>query len=294
MSMVTVVALGCDPKGADDGPEVGLCGEETVTVWTDLDATPPTFERSVSEMLADVEGSYAGSFEWLSEDGFIGVTHAGNTSDLVLDLSYGGGEVRFYEYSGHGQFPGGFLGGIPCSNRIEVDGRLEFSTADGLFAESQVTALYAESIQGDALVLRHPIDFESLAGSLTLDDFMSEEFEVERVDLTGTFPGTGALGSLTVQVIHSEQGYIGGGLVAEFQALAPGANSLCGACESTEFCQFWESVGLDATQSSYSCEPVPEACSTDPSCACISPEVCPNFFVACEDGEVVNLSCAGG
>ena len=206
-----------DPGDGDGDPEgPGACGEETITVLDDLDAVPATFDLSSNEILADAVGDYTGTFGWLDNDGPVMVVHAGTESELTMSVVYEGGQVRLSEVANHGDFPNGQAGGFPCSNSIEIDAVLEFTTADGLFAESLPITLFAESIDYAGPSFNHEIDFDSHQGTLEFDDFGFLDATVQRILLSGRFEGEGTTGSLGMEVLNEILDFVGFGPVANY------------------------------------------------------------------------------
>lgn len=213
---------GGDDDGNGDGDEEqpGLgsnCGEEVVSIVEDLSAALPGFGGSVDDYLGLVEGSFAGEFSWLPNDGFLSIEHAGTSSALTMSVSYEGGEVRLTEVELVGQPPqGGELAG-ECSNVLEVDMTLDFATADGLFAEALQVPI---RIYSDAEHARpgfyFSLDLAGLQGQLALDDFTVDQGSVSDLVLIGDFDGDAVEGSLNVEILSMD--WVGFGAVAGFEA----------------------------------------------------------------------------
>jgi hypothetical protein len=160
-----------DAGSADTGADAAACGRETITVVEGVGAVPNTFDRSVDAMLAEVLGAYSGTFDWdpLAD---LPVTHAGTSSPLTMNIGYDGGEIRLIEVTWHGEPHPIWPGEVPdCTNRIEIDARLEFATEDGLFAESWPTALEGEAFMYAGLHFRQELDFATHQGALKFNDF---------------------------------------------------------------------------------------------------------------------------
>lgn len=195
--------------------EPGICGEESQSILTDFDAIPPGFESSVAEVLALAEGSYTGTFTWNQNDGPVSVTHAGTSSPLAMSIGYAGGEVRLTEVELVGQTPD--VEGEPCSNRIEIDVNYEFATEDGVFAESGITTLQAESHAfepGPSIDLE--LDLAALGGSLSASDFTVSDGILEKLELMIGFAQAPVTGALWVQIQVMD--WVGFGSIAGFTA----------------------------------------------------------------------------
>lgn len=211
----------------DDDDSAGGCGEETTTVLTDLSLVPPGFEQSAADVVASIEGDYAGKLTWRANDGPINVAHAGTNSSLTLGVAHDGGEVRLIEVELSGQFPGGNEGGTPCSNRLEIDTAISFATDDGLFAETWDASVELRSVadgfsEGNTASVYRPIDFAAHEGALLSSDFTFEGAELRDVIVTAGLGDGEVTGSvfMEVQSGDDETGWIGAGDVASFSATA--------------------------------------------------------------------------
>jgi len=215
----------CEPDDDDDGVISG-CGEETTTVLTDLSLVPAGFEQSAADIVASIEASYAGELAWRANDGPITVAHAETSSPLTLTVAHDGGEVRHIEVELAGQFPDGNLGGIPCSNRIEIDTSISFATEDGLFNETWDASVEQSSDtvsdEGSTVSLYRAIDFSAHDGTLMTSDFSFEGAQLRDVIVTAGFGDGEVTGSLLMEVQSGddETGWIGAGDVASFSATA--------------------------------------------------------------------------
>lgn len=205
-----------DPTGQGDGD----CGEETVTIIDDPNATLPGFDGVVADYLGMIEGTFVGQFEWLPNDGPTMIEHAGTMSPLTVTVSHDGGEIRLTEVELVGEFPNGNNGGVPCSNILEIDVTLGFATEDGLFAETFMVPISISSVTDDQFPslpgIYFPLDMAALDGSLALDDFAFEDGEITDLVLTGNFEGNAVSGGLMMEVLFMD--WVGFGSVAGFEA----------------------------------------------------------------------------
>ncbi|MFV8755452.1 hypothetical protein ACNOYE_33300 [Nannocystaceae bacterium ST9] len=207
-----------DSDTEDEPGNPGACGEETLTIITDLSEVPAGFDRSVSNIIQDASGIYAGTFTWNDNDGPVTITHAGTSSPLSMDVDYVDGEVRLTEVEFAGEFPNGQEGGEPCSNHLEIDVKLEFATEDGLFAEALVAPLDAYSHSEDPGP-KFYLDWgllEGHMGSLSIDDFAFADATIEALILSASFADDQASGGLNMQVETMD--WVGFGVVASFSA----------------------------------------------------------------------------
>jgi hypothetical protein len=169
--LLPLIALcACDeigPRGGDDTASEDAWNPCTATTTVVSFDEVTALGFSAEELMAVVGGPRAEVFEWYS---------SGDTTDLTLELSYTGGEVRFvdqepregadtgaiYEAAAAdldtdeprdtgpadtGPFDTGD-GGVECPDSLSMDLTLVFATADGSFDESVDALLYADSLDG--------------------------------------------------------------------------------------------------------------------------------------------------
>jgi hypothetical protein len=204
----------------DNEAQSGDCGEETVTVLEDLAQVPPGFSVSPADMIAALEGNFAGTFSWGPADGGWTNTHADMTSPLTAAITHNGGEVRLIEVELLGQPPMGDGGPNLCSNRLSVDVELEFATEDGVFAETLAVAMGVLADPGDTWGFGWDIDFDQNGGTLDLADFMANDGDITALVLSGQASPAGLTGELGMEVTSGmgPDGVVGFGLIAEYDA----------------------------------------------------------------------------
>jgi hypothetical protein len=203
-----------DETGITD-PAFGSCGEESESIVTDFDALPPGFAISVNELLEQVSGDYAGTLSWYENDGLVTNTHANTVSDAQVRVEYLGGEVRLTEVERVGleatEEPY-----WPCSNRLEVDARIEFTTADGVLAEVIEAPVVFLSHEGEPPSVQIELDLDMLQGSLSADDFtISNDGELYAAYLMLSLPGPTIGGGVSIEVLVME--FIGYGGAASLE-----------------------------------------------------------------------------
>jgi hypothetical protein len=199
----------------------GDCGDEVVSVISDLSQIPPGFQSSAADIIATVAGNFEGTFTWNEASGGWTVTYAGTESVLTAGLSHAGGEVRLFEVELDGQPPAdGELGGL-CGNYLQVDMQLEFATADGVFAETVTVPVGIPGPNSESVSsYYYELDFATHMGSLTAADFMVDQGMVTGIVLSGQVDDVGLGGELGMEVVISDgpDGVVGYGLMADYDA----------------------------------------------------------------------------
>jgi hypothetical protein len=211
-----------DGDGDGDANEsvFGDCGDEVVSVVVDLAQIPAGFDSSAADVIATVAGSFQGTFTWAQADGGWTVTHAGTDSELAAVLTHVGGEVHLHEVELEGQPPDGELVGL-CSNYLRVDMQLDFTTVDGVFAESLTVPVWIPSPDSESTpAYYYEIDFATHMGTLSAADFMVDQGMVTGIVLSGQVDDVGLGGELGMEVVISDgpDGIVGYGLMADYVA----------------------------------------------------------------------------
>jgi hypothetical protein len=203
--------------GDGDGDGVGACGEETLTIITDHAAALPHFDLVVEEYITIGEGTFLGDFSWLPNDGPLTNAHAETSSPLTMTVTYDGGEVRLTEVEYAGEFPNGQLGGIPCSNTVEIDVTLDFATEDGLFAESFEVPIRVYSHDEFSWPgFYFSVDLDAQQGDLAVEDFVYEDGNIEDFILIADFGDDTITGSFNIEVRFAD--WVGFGTIGQFSA----------------------------------------------------------------------------
>lgn len=212
-------------EGLDAGGDDG-CKEEA-TVLAGLDAAT-ALGFTAADVLASAGGQHMSSMTWSGglTDGpaDIQLSPAAGDSQLTVDITYAGGEIRHIKSTPEGSDDGNDGGFVAnCHDRIEIDVEVDLTSADGGFAESFVAPLRATT-RGIS-TLRHSIEFADLAGALALSKVEPADAKIGPVDLdlgispSGLFGGASALVEIEVA----------GGIGATFMNVArwPSGNSPC-------------------------------------------------------------------
>ncbi len=209
----------------------------TVVDWEDV--TDLGF--SAAELLAVVGGPRAEVLEWLTLEGT-----AGDTTDLVLEAAWTGGEIRYVDAepregadTGYwelragrsvpgadgrdtaetppedtGPFDTGGDGPL-CPDSLEVDVTFSFVTTDGAFDESTDALLYAHDLEVGHLTA--DVLYDDLAGAYVPTDttLVPDEWE----DFTLTFVGTIAAATSEGDVLVGGHRDMGDGTAMAFQGV---------------------------------------------------------------------------
>jgi hypothetical protein len=220
---------GGDGDGDGDGDAIGPCGE--VTLYS-LPSNPADYftspldafdGKSVADILAIVEGSYAGTFTWApANEGVVLIDHLGTESPLTITATFAGGDAYLTEVPLAGQWVDDGPLATLCTNTLEFDVTLDFVTADGVFDESLVVSVTAIS-HGDPEFgdtdpgIYHRLDMAAHQGSLMLSDFeVVDGGMLSDLVLIAGFHETGITGSLNAEVLTMD--WVGFGSIASFDA----------------------------------------------------------------------------
>lgn len=189
----SVVLFGCVEEDGDSGPMNGqiggvhggeTCQEEEEPIGLD-DASPLGF--SAAEVIAAVSGERTAQLTWAK----------GGSTTATLSV---GAPVaaRFVESTvATGTPPNGQEPAIAvvCSDYLEIDVPLSFSTEDGAFAET--FSLTLRATQADTAAFYHSIDLSALEGSYQVTEVDPAEFNKLWVYLSGTISGSAVSGEIT-------------------------------------------------------------------------------------------------
>ena len=204
-----------------EGPGDGICGAESEGVIAGPDAALAGFDQTAADFIAIAVGEYLGTFDWYDNDGPITIAHAGTSSELSMSVSYEGGEIRLHEVENVGEFSNGDGPIWICSNVVEIDVVITFTTADGLFAETFEVPITVASHTEDGGVgvpgFSTSLDLDGFAGTLALADFEFTDAEITDLVLGGNFSDDTAGGGLSMEVETMD--WVGFGGVAEFSTL---------------------------------------------------------------------------
>ncbi len=207
-----------DPSG-DDGMTSTTGDEpqpyclETETVLTGPDEVSP-LGFPAADLIA-LSNGWSLDFVWSTDIGSLEIVPAGTTTQLDLGLSYAGGEIRFIQSMDN---PDLDIEIDPdCSDRLEIDMELQFTTADGRFGEQlEITTVASSASQ---LSFEHYTEPDGFTGTFSDDEVTIPEGNsmVERFALLGEFAaGEEPTGGLWIEYSAGmgEGGFLAFGLIA--------------------------------------------------------------------------------
>lgn len=204
-------------EGGDDGPFDEPVCLETETVITDsAEVTPLGF--SADDVIA-ISNGWSSDMVWLPDDGPIMIEPAGTMTQVNLGMSYSGGTIVYVQSEPNPDSP---LDIDPdCSDRLELEVDLTFSTADGYFAESISTV--GTTTSAGALEIGHYFEPDELQGMLSSDSvsFGDENGEVRRFAVFASLSGDNPPeGSVNIEVELDIGGGGDGGAAVGFGVIA--------------------------------------------------------------------------
>jgi hypothetical protein len=213
--------------GDGDGQPSGACGAPTVS---SLPSNPENFftdplaafdGKSVADILALVEGNYAGTFTWGPAEGPVIASQAGTESPLTITAKFSGGDAVLTEVPLAGEWADDEQSVMLCTNTLEFEITLDFATEDGVFDESLVVLVTANS-HGDPEgggtdpSIYHHLDMTMNEGSLTIEDFEIADGTLTDLVLLASFREGGMGGTLNAEVETMD--WVGFGSIASFGA----------------------------------------------------------------------------
>lgn len=179
-------------SGSSSGDIYGQCEQESTVIAID-EQSPLGF--SAQDLLDDAVGTYTGALQW-SQEGPVQYTGDVGPTGIEAEIVYVGGEARSVD----GVLVQGCMhdGPCPCPDRLEVDVRLNITTADGVLDESfDAELVYTEDDSGFSLPgvsIRLEFDADATAGtfsSASLD--IDEQWTLQYLEF-GFSPESGTLG----------------------------------------------------------------------------------------------------
>lgn len=207
-------------EGGDDGPfDEPLCLETETVITDSAEVTPLGF--SADDVIA-ISNGWSSDMVWLPDDGPIMVAPAGTMTQVNLGMSYSGGAIVYVQSEANPDSP---LDIDPdCSDRLELEVDLTFSTTDGYFAESFSTV--GTTTSAGALQIGHYFEPDELQGMLSSDSvtFDDDNGEVRQfavfADLSGDNPPEGSVNiEVEVEIGDSGESAVGFGVIAAFPDL---------------------------------------------------------------------------
>lgn len=189
--MLLLLLAACPWKnGAED---LGPTCVDTVTDVALAEVTPLGF--AAAEPLAFLEGAHVAEFTYAE----------GGTTDLTIEVARDGDAARYVDSEADYPDTGTYEAiGIECPDRVEIDGTVAFTTADGAFAELWGFALSAT--EATAMGWSGDIPDAVFAGSYRMEDHVdATDWESMSASTRGAFDAAGGSGGLDGMVMGEEE-----------------------------------------------------------------------------------------
>lgn len=227
-ALLLAVTAGCDspepvPWDGDDDALYGLQCAEEVTILAGLDADS-AMPFTGAELLELAEGERSSAMVWGAglDDPFAKVTFGPESGEakLAVEISYGGGEVRYVKSTLEGQGDG-FAD--ECHDRLEVDVDVHLSSSGGAFDETFSAPLAATIARIGTI--RHTLALDAVGGSLAVEALEPADAAISPIELELGITADGLFGGASSVVEIQEGDFVG----ATFMSYArwPGAEQSC-------------------------------------------------------------------
>ncbi|MCA9706138.1 MAG: hypothetical protein KDK70_09845 [Myxococcales bacterium] len=160
-------------------------------------------------------------FHWTTDNGGLDIVPEGTTTQLDLGLSYSGGEIRFVDQEPNPDYMGGEEFDPDCSDWLEMDMDLVFSTLDGRFDEE--LSIVAVATSASALSFAYDVEPDGFSGSFSSAEvtFPEDNGTVDMFSLRGDFvQGQDPSGGLWIEITQwlpggdPEDAFVGFGIIA--------------------------------------------------------------------------------
>jgi hypothetical protein len=204
--LLMLAAVGCDEGDAEGEGEGGTLGGpgdcvEDSTVIGPTDGSDLGF--TAQDVLVNIEGNYAETLVWSSAEGPAYYHMPGTSVGLSIDVSFGGGEVRYVEAT-----PGDWCDGAcadSCESRLEIDGFLALASEDGVFDENLGAVFTATSATEASYYVT--FDPDQTQGTLSSESFViADGNPIDTLIANGSISGGAISGSIAVQFTLSGEG----------------------------------------------------------------------------------------
>lgn len=205
--LLVLAAVGCDDEKAEgeaetlDGPGLEDCVEDTTIIGPTDDAG---LGFTAQDVLANIVGNYPDTLVWSAAEGPAYYHMAGTSVGLSIDVSFGGGEVRYVEATS----PSGWCDGAcaeSCVSRLEIDGFLALASDDGVFDENLGVVFTATSAAEASYSVT--FDPEQTQGTLSSESFIiADGNTVDMLIAEGSIRDGAISGSVAVQFALSGDG----------------------------------------------------------------------------------------
>ncbi|MEZ4452965.1 MAG: hypothetical protein R3B09_26130 [Nannocystaceae bacterium] len=212
LSLLAALATACD-RGHADLEDPFEC-EEVVTVLAGPEAAS-AIGFTAAEVLATVSGSHSAPLHW--HQGAIQVGPESGASELTVEVTYAGGEIRFVD----AKSPYGDEAGGQCAPRLEIDAEIKLHTAGGALDEAFTATLRA--VRPDVAVLAHEIEVDAIEGTLEVTSIEPAEGKAAPMNLGVGIAAFGLFGAFDggVEVVSGDTAAYGFHNYATFPSAEP-------------------------------------------------------------------------
>lgn len=182
MLLPAVALVGCPQPANDEG---AYC-KDTATVLTMDEVSELGF--SGADVLDNVEGLHDSTLTW---------TLDGDTTELIMDVLYDGGEARFIVSEAVYPDDGGMENDmeIICDDRVEIDVAVTLSTDDLVLDESWTVALRALDATAASFLL-YDLDPTDFTGTYDFMAFDPAEWDEVVTSISAGVNADGAFGTM--------------------------------------------------------------------------------------------------
>jgi hypothetical protein len=205
--LLVLAAVGCDngsAEGEGEGETLGGLGEDCVEDTTVIGPTDDSgLGFTAQDVLDNIVGNYPDTVVWSAAEGPAYYHMPGTSVGLSIDVSFGGGEVRYVEAT-----PGDWCDGACadfCESRLEIDGFLALASGDGVLDENLGVVFTATSATEAAYYVT--FDPDQTQGTLSSESFViADGNTVDTLIVEGSISDGAISGSIAVQFALSGDG----------------------------------------------------------------------------------------
>jgi hypothetical protein len=199
--LLVLAAAGCDEGGGEDETlDGGDCVFDTTIIGPTDDSA---LGFTAQDVLVNIVGSYPDTLQWSAAEGPAYYVMPATSVGLSVDVSFGGGEVRYVEATPQGWCDGACAD--YCVSRLEIDGFLGFATTDGVLDESWNAVLTATSSTEASFYVT--FDPNQTQGTLSSESFViGDGSPIDTLIASGVVRDGITSGSIAVQIALQGEG----------------------------------------------------------------------------------------